>query len=474
MNYNIRLALNQLNVARTQMRILFLTGSPAHYMAPPQLGDTQIVAGPDWPDAQSPLGDWISIKTPVGDYNISTLLDKLPADQQPDAVVSLVDASWRNTPRNLAAFRRPKALLVADTHHLSSPLIGMLKYAATEPYDRIIFLYDRHHLSFFHSAGFNNLYWFPGLTFPHNDETVKKARMKKRSPRMAFVGQSGKFHPHRARLLDALKKSKLSLDQRRLPQRQALEFYGSSAIGLNASLNGDLNLRVFEIIASGAALLTDRLAPESGLFQLFTEGKDILTYSSVDELRERAKHALIQPQETAQVGRAGAALFDRLFNAQGRRTAFQDLLVNGTHVPAFAEQVSTPVRKYFSGDMDRLLQGMIVYEIMQELHRNEEKVRIVLTPSVEQDVADLWTSLPRIEIVRGPVSTEAQMTIFSREDKIVPTALIGQLIWCYDAQSEDKAQLIESMATAGFKCVSEDVAMFYRVATAESGATASV
>jgi glycosyltransferase involved in cell wall biosynthesis len=471
MNYMIRLVLNQLCRARIQMHILFLTGSPAHYMAPPQLGDTQIVAGPDWPDAQSPQGDWISIKAPVGDYNIAALLDKLPADQQPDAVVSLVDASWRNTPRNLAAFRGPKALLVADTHHLASPLIGMLKYAATEPYDRIIFLYDRHHLSFFHSAGFKNLYWFPGLTFPHNDETVKTARMNKRNARLAFVGQSGKFHPHRARLLDAVKKSKLPLDQRRLSQRQALEFYGGSSIGFNASLNGDLNLRVFEIIASGAALLTDRLAPESGLFQLFTEGKEVFTYSSGDELIERAQHALSHPHETAEVGRSGAALYDRLLSAQVRRTNFQDLLVNGTQVPAFAEQVSTPIRKYFLGDTDRLLQGVIVYESVQELHRTEEKVRVVLTPSVEQDIADLWTSLPRIEIVREPVSTEAHMAIFSIKDKTIPTALNGQLIWCYDAQPEDKAQLIDSMAPAGFACVSEDVAMFCRVAKADADAT---
>lgn len=453
------------------MRILFLTGSPAHYMAPPQLGDTQMVAGPDWPDAESPRGDWISIKTPVGDYNIATILGKLPTDQQPDAVVSLVDASWRNTPRNLEAFRGPKALLVADTHHLSSPLIGMLKYAATEPYDRIIFLYDRHHLSFFHSAGFNNLYWFPGLTFPHNDETVKAARLKKRNPRIAFVGQSGKFHPHRARLLDAVKKAKLPLDERRLSQRQAFEFYGGSSIGFNASLNGDLNLRVFEIIASGAALLTDRLAPESGLFQLFTEGKDIFTYSSVEELTESAKHTLNHPHETVQVGRAGAALFDRLFNAQVRRTAFQDLLVNGTHVPAFEEQASTPIRQYFLGDTDRLLQSLTVYESMQELHRTEETVRVVLTPSVEQDVADMWASLPRIEIVRGPVCTEAHMVIFSREDKIIPTDLNAPHIWCYDSQPEDKAQLIDTTAPAGFTCVSEDVAMFYRVAPVDAGAT---
>ena len=73
------------------MRILFLTGSPARYMAPPQLGEIQIIAGPDWPDAESPKGDWISIKTPVGDYNIATILGKLPTDQQPDAVVCARD-----------------------------------------------------------------------------------------------------------------------------------------------------------------------------------------------------------------------------------------------------------------------------------------------------------------------------------------------------------------------------------------------
>ena len=100
------------------MRILFLTGSPARYMAPPQLGEIQIVAGPDWPDAQSPQGQWLSIKTPVGDYNFAALLDKLPTDQQPDAVVSLVDASWRRQPRNIRCY---------PANNISLPPISTIK-----------------------------------------------------------------------------------------------------------------------------------------------------------------------------------------------------------------------------------------------------------------------------------------------------------------------------------------------------------
>ncbi len=456
------------------MRVLLLTGSPARYMAPPQLGDTQIIAGPDWPDAQTTDGEWVTLRTPVGEYDIATLLAKIPTGQRPDAIVSLVDSSWRNLPRNLAVFRGPKALLVADTHHLTSPLIGMFNYAASEPYDRIIFLYDRHHLAFFQSAGFRNLYWFPGLTLAHDDATVRAARAKRREKRIAFVGQAGKLHPQRARLLAALKAADLPVDQRPLPQREGLGFYGGSLLGFNASRNGDLNLRIFEILASGAALLTDRLAPDSGLFQLLTEGKEVLTYGSVDELVERAKHALAHPRETAAIGRAGAALFDRLFNAPQRRAAFQELLVNGTAVPAFADDALVPTRVYFGGDTRQLVQGMMVYEGVQELHRTEEKVRVVLTPGVDADVARIFSALPRVEVVRGEVTEPAEIAVFTRDDEIVPAAVQAPRVWCCDALPEEQATLNDYFAAVGFTPVSEDVAVLCRVAPAEATAPVPV
>jgi hypothetical protein len=446
------------------MRTLLLTGSPARYMAPPQLGDEQIVAGPDWTDAQTPEGKWLSLRTPVGEYDLNTILARIPLEQQPDAVVSLVDASWRNQPRNLGCFRGPKALLVADTHHLASPLIGMFKYAATESYDRIVFLYDRHHLAFFQSAGFRNLYWFPGLTFPHDDATVRASRGRKRQQRVAFVGQAGKFHPHRSRLLAALNARNLPVEQRALPQSQALGFYGSSLLGFNASLNGDLNLRVFEILASGAALLTDRLAPESGLLQLFDHGRELLTYGSAEELAERAAHALAHPEETAAIGAAGAAWFDTHFNAARRRAAFQELLCNGTPVPEFAGPAQPNTRVYFGGDTTPLLQTMMVYEGVQELHRTEEKVRVVLTPGVSEDIAEACATLPRVEVSRGNLYTPADIAIFTRDDEIVPGAVQAPRIWCCDALPEERAVLNDYFAPVGFTPVSEDVAVLCRIA----------
>jgi len=220
------------------MKVLFATGSPARYMRPPQLSDAQVTCGPDWLDESAPDGRIRSLATPVGDYDLAAVAARLPMDQQPDLVVCLVDASWRNVPRNLAAFRCPKVLLIADTHHLSSPLVGTLRYVASEPYDRCVLLYDRHHAAFFHSAGVRNLYWFPGLTFPHDDATVHAARTRgARAPRLAFVGQAGRHHPRRSRLIDALQAAKLPFEARALGQNEGLGFYGASQLGFNASLN---------------------------------------------------------------------------------------------------------------------------------------------------------------------------------------------------------------------------------------------
>lgn len=203
------------------MRVLFATGSAAQYMAPPRLGTEQINCGPDWPDYA--IGGYqLSLHTPIGEYDLASVAARLPADQHPEVVVCLVDASWRNMPRHLAGFRCPKVLLVADTHHLRGPITGMIRYAQSEPFDRIVLLYDRHHWEFFQAAGLRQLHWFPGLTFPHPDAPVAAARMAARQPQVAFVGQTGICHPRRIGLLSCFAANQLPLVTKEVPQQEAL------------------------------------------------------------------------------------------------------------------------------------------------------------------------------------------------------------------------------------------------------------
>lgn len=443
------------------MRVLFATGSAASYMLPPRLGEEQVNCGPDWADENAPDGQVRSLATPVGEYDLFALASRLPPGQQPDAVVCLVDASWRNLPRNLAAFKCPRVLLVADTHHLNSPLINMLRYATAEPFDRIVFLYDRHHAEFFAAAGLRNLYWFPGLTFPHEDAAVRAVRRARRRQEIMFVGQAGRFHPRRSRLLEALAARGLPIGRKAVPQSVGLGLYGASLLGFNASLNGDLNLRAFEILAAGAALLTDRLAPASGLADLWTDGREMLTYGSAEELTERAAHALAHPRETTAVGAAGAAWFDRHFNARRRRTAFQALALDGTAAPEFALPAANPTRVLFNGDTDRLIDALAVYEGLQEMHRETETVQVTHAADVPDDISSIWATLPRIQVSHEADAAEADVGIFGRTTEQVPPA---RCLWCWNADAADGLRLEQAFVPHGFSRLNEQLALFVRTA----------
>lgn len=374
------------------MRIIFSTGSPPKYMAPPQLADHQVVCGPHWPDAAED-GRVLSLGTAAGPYDLGAVAQRLPPDQQPEAVVCLVDAGLRNLPRNLKSFKCPKVLLVADTHHLQQPIAKMIRYAQSEPFDRVVLLYDRHHEAFFRAAGIRPLFWFPGLTFPHCDRDVLAARSERRSPTIAFVGQAGNYHPRRARLLGALAAAGLPVDIRALPQAASLPFYGASACGFNASLNADLNLRVFEILAAGAALLTDALSPASGFDTLWQENRDVIVYRSAEDLVEKARALSAEPRLADQIGGRGAAWFDAHFREERRRALFRSLVCDGAapepfRLPEPRTSVAVPANFFDC--------AVAAYEQLQETHRTEETVVVAAGPRLPEWVRSLCATLPRL------------------------------------------------------------------------------
>jgi len=445
------------------MRLLFCTGSSASYMAPPQLADEQIICGPDWPDAE--IGGYVTaLNTPLGEFDLAAVAKRIPSDQQPDVVVCLVDASWRLMPRNLRIFRCPKVLLIADTHHLNTPISGMIRYAESEPFDRIVFLYDRHHWDFFAAAGLKQLYWFPGLTFPHDDKAVAGARNSApREPKIAFVGQTGICHPRRTSLLSQLNAHQIPLAAEAVSQREGLAIYGSSLIGFNSSLNGDLNLRIFEIIASGAMLLTDELAPTSGLNDLWQSGRELVTYATPLELVEKARHAVSHPEETKAIGAAGARWFDEHFSAQARRVAFQKLVFDGVAPAPFARPMAqavsvAPVSASLS---PRLISG---YEYLQELHRTLDRVVVVLDESVPEAFAQSCATLPRLTVRRGmpAAGTRVDFLVVGRQNFNSAGLASAIHVWSWDEAANDRVALMRRCSSMGLSLVNPTSLIFSR------------
>jgi spore maturation protein CgeB len=73
--------------------------------------------------------------------------------------------------------------------------------------------------------------------------------------------------------------------------------YSRAKVAWNKSLAGDLNMRVFEAAAAGAALVADSAEGQSELF-----GDAILIYKTVQEMTDRIDHLLKNPAEARQRG----------------------------------------------------------------------------------------------------------------------------------------------------------------------------
>jgi len=452
------------------MRVLFSTLSPRAYMAPPIFGDEQINCGPDWKDEKDENARYLSLATPVGSYDLALVASRLPPEQAPDLVVCLIDASRRSMPRNLAAFKCPRVVLVGDTGHMQSPLMGMLQYLSSEPYHRIVLPYDRHHASIFRTAVFKRIHWFPGITFPHSDAAVRNARKKRREQILAFTGQVGKYHPRRCRLVEALKESGLPLVIRQIQQSQALQFYGESLVGFNASLNGGVNLRVFEILSTGGALLTDRITPAAGLDQILREGTDRISYTGTEDLLEKAEYLLTHPTRTSEIGLAGASWFDRTMNESRRRTAFHQLAFDGKDLPEFEFSEGEKSSLLFGGSLPRLVQSVAVYEGIQELHRVKETVRVAIDPSVPEDFSTLCQTLPRAEI-RNAAASERTDYLATCSDRVAEQSrtMYADRIWCWDAEPARFEALLPKVVSAGYVCRSQVPALFEKMPSLASG-----
>lgn len=75
----------------------------------------------------------------------------------------------------------------------------------------------------------------------------------------------------------------------------------------NSSIAGDLNMRVFEALGMGAALLTDRAASANGLLDLFTDGEHLITYDD-DTLVDLARRYLEDSEARERIACAGRQL----------------------------------------------------------------------------------------------------------------------------------------------------------------------
>jgi len=362
---------------------------------------SEVFCGPDAADEQRD-GRWRSLRTNTGHYDLAAVAARLPAAQRPELIVIKADATNRNWPRNLQAFSCPKVLILGDTQHLTEPLRRLLDYAQAERFDFILSDHDRHHLHFFRKAGFRNVHWLPCLTWrPYWREVPQTAS----GHHLVFVGQTGRFHPYRTWLLGELRRRGLPLQVQRLPQERAADAYAAAAAALNCSLNGDLNLRVMEILGAGGLLLTDRLSAAAGLDRLLRDGEDYAAYGSPDELEEKARYFLAEPEAALAMRRKGRARAAADYGPEAMIAAFYDLVFDGRERDAF--RLDDEVRHQAPAlPRASLIARAAVYELVQDFHRSAASV----TAFLPDDDAGRAAALDLSDLVRLRLAGHAALS----------------------------------------------------------------
>lgn len=378
-------------------RILVSWHESPSYIPAPRLSPDQFVVGPQRTDEPPDIYPLVAPREP---YDLHEHLRAHGIDPAFDLVFVSFDSLMRNAPRNLAAFGCPLVLFAGDSHHMEAPLRTIIAYMRSEPFDLVVTGHNRHHLHWFQAGGARQAAWLPGLSVRH----LPVAAPPRRRPEIAFVGQSGPFHPRRTRMLEHLQGAALPVRAGRATREVSAALYAGSQVAFNASLNGDLNMRVCEVLSASGCLLTDRLAPVSGLSQVLEEGREYLAYDDGEELVAQARALLADPVRAGAIAAAGHRRYMAELAPERQIARLLDWVGGGEIAPLYRGLDDLRVR---CGPLAaRLSARMRTYEGVQERHRQAERTVIDVAADAPPELVFDLADLPRLTLRLAPAMPE--------------------------------------------------------------------
>ncbi|MFS8885634.1 FkbM family methyltransferase [Synechococcus sp. H70.2] len=381
-----------------QPRVLLSWPISPDYVPPPVFSSQQVTLCPrggakGFVEFSSVCQDLI--KCPEEEYDIYDFIQKSSRieNKRFDLLIVRASSCEPSIPINTKKLKCPTVLLAGTTHQERFPISYLLAYCATEDFDYIVTPINRHHLHWFAAAGFSNTAWLP-LIHMH---TVTHEWVETREDKVAFLGHAGSFHPRRVRLLNTLKEAGLPLVAKSGTREEGARLFAHSLVSFNCSLNGDFNLRNLEIISAGGFLLTDRLSFASGFDEYLTPGLYCDVYDSESELVEKVKFYLENPELATEIARRA---YEKFFTDWHPRYRVADLMnwVFKGELPEFYAGNSDPRFFISTSNNDLMDTRLAIYESVQELHRVEERLKILVSKECPVAIVSDLLDLPRLEV----------------------------------------------------------------------------
>lgn len=165
-----------------------------------------------------------------------------------------------------------------------------------------VFIAQKDYVPGFAALPHPNATWLPLA----GDENIHFVAGLPRQTDVAFVGKFGAAGSERHNTLsDVLGAFSTNDTARTYTPAEMGRVYSGAKIVFNKSIGGDVNMRVFEAIAAGALLVTDRI--DNGLTDLFVEDTHYVAYGSVEEAKTKIAHYLAYDGERAAIAAEGQA-----------------------------------------------------------------------------------------------------------------------------------------------------------------------
>lgn len=225
-------------------------------------------------------------------HSIDELVEALPADWRPDLIVTIqsgvppIDGVDRVT--------CPTAYISVDTWHDFAEMVYARPYA-------FVFAAQREFAAHFADAGCADSHWLPLAC----DPDVHRPIECRKDYDVSFVGSTDRrVHAQRVDRLERLAAKHSVLVDTALDAESMSRAVCRGRLAFNSSVAQDVNMRVFEAMAMGVPLLTNRDADANGLLDLFREGEHLIAYDDSD-LETRAQYNLAHAEWRQRIGDAG-------------------------------------------------------------------------------------------------------------------------------------------------------------------------
>jgi glycosyltransferase involved in cell wall biosynthesis len=210
-----------------------------------------------------------------------------------------------------------------------------------------VFVAQKDYVRYFVEAGHPCVHWLP-LGF---DPAQHCFPSEHRIYDLGFVGKLGQRGSRRHDTLTTVLPRYRANDYSRFYNPSDMgRIYGQSRIVFNASINGDVNMRVFEAMAAGALLVTDRIG--NGQDELFRENEHFVGYSDVAEAIEKIDHYLAHEDDRRRVAEAGRALALERHSYHHRWREIEQLSAGAMGL--------APARRYTNRQLSGLYSGVFV------------------------------------------------------------------------------------------------------------------